>query len=69
VVDIDDLQGICIFMVYQMHYPNIISDYFLVSDFVSKSVQLCSRAIYLNVLKSGVDFLLDGIEKDQLEKG
>ena len=52
-----------------MHYPNIISDYFLVSDFVSQSVQLSSRAIFLNVLKGGIDFLLDSIEKDQLDKG
>lgn len=38
VIDIDNLQGICIFIVYSMRYSNIISDYFLVTDFVSNSV-------------------------------
>ena len=56
-------------MVYSMHYSNLISDFFLVNEFVSQKVQLTSRAMFFYVLKGGVDFLLDGIEKDSNNKG
>ena len=35
VMDIDNLQGICVYMVYSMQYSNLISDFFLVNEFVS----------------------------------
>ena len=56
-------------MVYSMHYSNLISDFFLVNEFVSQKVQLTSRAMFFYVLKGGIDFLLDGIEKDSNNKG
>ena len=53
-----------------MKYSGIVSDYFLINDFVSKNVEISSRSIFLNVLKGGVDYLLDQYEtmKDELEK-
>jgi len=63
-MDIDNLQGICVYMVYSMQYSNLISDFFLVNEFVSQKVQLTSRAMFFYVLKGGIDFLLDGIEKE-----
>jgi hypothetical protein len=47
-----------------MQYSNLISDFFLVNEFVSQKVQLTSRAMFFYVLKGGIDFLLDGIEKE-----
>lgn len=58
-MDIDNLQSLCIYIVYMMKYPYLIADYFLINDFVSKNVELSSRTIFLNVLKGGIDYLLD----------
>ena len=62
VIDIDNLQGICIYIVFAMRYPNVVTEYFLVRDFLSKNVELSSRSIFLNVLKGGIDYLLSWIE-------
>jgi len=48
-----------------MRYPNIVSEFFLIRDFVSKHVELSSRSIFLNVLKGGIDYLLGCIENDK----
>lgn len=64
VIDIDNLQGICIYIVYAMKYAHIISEFFLINDFISKNVQLSSRSIFLNVIKGGIDYLLNNIEKE-----
>jgi len=62
-MDIDNLQGVCIHIVYKMKYSGIIADYFLINDFVSKHVELSSRSIFLNVIKGSVDYLLDQYEQ------
>jgi len=62
VIDIDNLQGICIYIVFAMRYPSVVTEYFLVRDFLSKNVELSSRSIFLNVLKGGIDYLLSWIE-------
>mmetsp|Transcript_9427 Transcript_9427/g.14437 ORF Transcript_9427/g.14437 Transcript_9427/m.14437 type:complete len:92 (+) Transcript_9427:2207-2482(+) len=61
-MDIDNLQGVCVYIVYKMKYSGIVSDYFLINDFISKNVELSSRSIFLNVLKGGVDYLLEQAE-------
>ena len=63
-MDIDNLQGLIVYLVYQMGYTGLVSDFFLISDFVSKSMQISSRSIFLNVLKGGLDFILKTIEED-----
>jgi hypothetical protein len=45
-----------------MRYPSVVTEYFLVRDFLSKNVELSSRSIFLNVLKGGIDYLLSWIE-------
>ena len=65
VIDIDNLQGICIYIVFKMKYPHIISEFFLIRDFISRNVELSSRSIFLNVLKGGIDYLLNNIEKEK----
>ena len=65
VIDIDNLQGICIYLVFAMKYPYIISEFFIIQEFVSKHVSLSSRSIFLNVMKGGVDYLLNCIEREK----
>jgi hypothetical protein len=61
-MDIDNLQGLIVYLIFQMKNPGIIADYFLISEFVSRNVQISSRSIFLNVLKGGVDYILKQIE-------
>lgn len=62
------MQGICIYIVYTMGYSGILAEYNLIQDFVSRSVNLSSRSIFLNVLKSGIDFLVQCLEEES-ERG
>jgi hypothetical protein len=64
-VDMDNLQSLCIYIVYSMKYSYLIADYFMISDFVSKNVELSSRNIFLGVLKGGIDYLLNSIQKNE----
>lgn len=61
-MDIDNLQSVSIFIVNQMRYPLLISEYFLINDFVSKNVGISARSIFLNCIKSAVDFILEQIQ-------
>lgn len=67
VMDIDNLQGICIYLVESMKYPYLGIDYKIVTDFVSKNVGLSSRSIFLNVLKGGIDYLLQKADENETE--
>ena len=64
-VDMDNLQSLCIYIVYSMKYSYLLADYFMISDFVSKNVELSSRNIFLGVLKGGIDYLLNSIQKNE----
>lgn len=37
-MDIDTLQTLCVYIVYQMNYPQFIADYYIVKDLVSYNV-------------------------------
>lgn len=67
-VDMDNLQSLCIYIVYSMKYSYLIADYFMINDFVSKNVELSSRNIFLGVLKGGIDYLLNSIQKKENEQ-
>jgi hypothetical protein len=66
-VDMDNLQSLCIYILYSMKYSYLIADYFMINDFVSKNVELSSRNIFLGVLKGGIDYLLNSIQKKENE--
>jgi hypothetical protein len=62
VMDIDNLQSVSIYIVSQMRYSLLISEYFLINDFVSKNVGISGRSIFLNCIKSAVDYILEQIQ-------
>ena len=64
VMDIDNLQSVSIYIVNQMRYPLLISEYFLINDFVSKNVGISARSIFLNCIKSAVDYILEQIQNN-----
>ena len=58
-IDIDNLQGITIFIVWAAKNPSILIDCLITSEFLSKGTKLSTRTLFLEVLKSSIDFLLD----------
>jgi hypothetical protein len=49
-IDIDNLQGITIFIVWAMQRPTLLVDCFLTSEFLSRSTKISTRTMFLKVL-------------------
>ena len=47
-----------------MKYPELAADYYFVSDFLSYSMTLSSRAIFLNVIKGAVDCIVQNFTEE-----
>lgn len=58
-IDMDNLQGITIYIVWALQRPTIIVDCFLTSEFLSTSTKKSTRSMFLKVLQSSIDFLLE----------
>ena len=58
-IDIDNLQGITIYIVSAIKDPSILIDCLITAEFLSKGTKLSTRTLFLNVLKASIDFLLD----------
>ena len=58
-IDIDNLQGITIYLVWASQRPELIVDLFLISEFISETTKKSTRTMYLDVLKASIDFLLE----------
>ena len=63
-IDIDNLQGITIYIVWALKHPAILIDCLLTTEFLSKATKLSTRTLFLQVLRSSIDYLLD-IEVDE----
>ena len=63
-IDIDNLQGITIYIVWAAKTPSILIDCLITSEFLSKGTKLSTRTLFLEMLRSSIDFLLD-IQVDQ----
>jgi len=63
-IDIDNLQGIAIYIVWALKQPSLLVDCLITSEFLSKGTKLSTRTLFLNVLKNSIEFLLD-IQVDQ----
>ena len=58
-IDIDNLQGIVIYLVWSLKDPKLITDCFLINEFASAIAIQSKRMGYLNYLKASIDFLLE----------
>ena len=63
-IDIDNLQGITIYIVWALKHPAILIDCLLTTEFLSKATKMSTRTLFLQVLRSSIDYLLD-IEVDE----
>lgn len=58
-IDIDNLQGLCIYMIGQMKDPGLLIECFLISEFLTKSTKVSTRMLFLNVIMASLDFFLE----------
>ena len=58
-IDIDNLQGITIYIVWALKHPAILIDCLLTTEFLSKATKMSTRTLFLQVLRSSIDYLLD----------
>jgi hypothetical protein len=58
-IDSDTLQGILIYIVSRMGYPQLWTELTLVEDFIPEGVMMSNRAYYLILLKASCEYLIN----------
>ena len=58
-IDIDNLQGITIYIVWALKNPSLLIDCEITSEFLSKGSKMSTRTLFLEVLRSSINYLLD----------
>jgi Vacuolar sorting protein 9 (VPS9) domain len=58
-IDTDQLQGILIYVVSRMKYPQILTEVHIVEKFLPKGVRKSARAMYLEMIGAACSYLLD----------
>ena len=55
----DNLQGIAIYLVWALKEPSIVADLIITQEFLTRSTKLSTRCLFLEVMKSSIEYLLD----------
>lgn len=58
-IDIDNLQGITIYIVWALKNPSILADCIITNEFLSKGMKLSTRTLFLEVLRNSIEYLLN----------
>jgi hypothetical protein len=58
-IDSDTLQGLLIYVVSRMHYPQLWTELSLVEEFIPEGVLMSNRAYYLILLKASCEYLIN----------
>ena len=58
-IDIDNLQGLVIYLVWQLKQPKLLIDCFLINEFASLTTINGRRMGFVNYVKASIDFLLE----------
>jgi hypothetical protein len=59
ILDIDNLQALCILIVWWSRFSGLLVECFLIGEFVSKLTKDTTKMLYLDVLKASIDFFLE----------
>jgi len=62
-IDVDVLQGICIYLIANLQYPHILTELEITEEFITKSASLSNRAFSLVMLKSSCEYLIERKEE------
>ena len=67
-IDMDNLQGITIYIVWALKDPTIMADLLITQEFLTRSTKLSTRSLFLEVLKSSIEYLLEiSLEVSELD--
>lgn len=58
-VDIDNLQGLCIYFMQRMAEATFLVDCFLITEFLGTTTKLTTKMLFLDVVKASIDFFLE----------
>ena len=58
ILDIDNLQALCILIDWWSRYSSLLVECFLIGEFVSKLTKDTTKMLYLDVLKASIAFFL-----------
>lgn len=58
-IDTDQLQGILIFIVSRLKYPQILSEVHIIERFLPKGIRKSTRALYLEMIGAACTYLLE----------
>ncbi|CDW81254.1 UNKNOWN [Stylonychia lemnae] len=66
-IDSDTLQGILIYLVSRMNYPQIWTELHLIEEYIPAAVQMSNRAFYMVMVKASCEYLINlKIPKNQI---
>lgn len=67
-IDTDQLQGIIIYMLSRLGYPEILADISICETFLPNAVRKSSRYLYLEMVSAACSFLLEqDLQKKKME--
>eukprot|EP00347_Sterkiella_histriomuscorum_P022739 403337343 len=58
-IDSDNLQGILIYIVSRINYPQIWTELHLIEEYIPDAVQMSNRAFYMVMLKASCEYLIN----------
>ena len=58
-IDSDTLQGILIYIISRMNYPQIWTELHLIEEYIPGAVQMSNRAFYLVMVKASCEYLIN----------
>ena len=58
-IDLDNLQGITIYIVSALRQPSLLIDCIITREFLSKGTKLSTRTLFLDVLNNSIQWLLE----------
>lgn len=65
-IDADTLQGILIYMISRMGYPQIWTEINLIEEFLPEGVLMSNRAFYMILVKASCEYLINlRLEEDE----
>ena len=69
-LDSDNLQGILIYIISRMNYPQIWSELTLIEEYIPEGVMMSNRAYYLILVKASCEYLINMQikEEDMIEE-
>jgi len=67
-IDSDQLQGILIYVISRMNYPQMLTELSLIEKFLPRAVKKSTRFLYLEMMSAACQFILDTDFKESFQE-